>query len=76
VSGGKKKKQKAGRRFVYFQVQTLSDPELPMCESACGRAAVWEIRWTYEEENEDDLDWAQLCTECLPAKVDLVMQRR
>lgn len=72
----KKNKQKARGRFVYFDVETLVDTAVSPCENRCGRAAVWEIRWTYESENNDDLDWVQLCTECLRVKIDVVMQRR
>jgi hypothetical protein len=71
-----KAKKKVKERYVYLQIETLEGTDVEMCETKCGKAAVWEILWSYDPSNTDDLDWKRLCADCVRLEVDIVMQRR
>lgn len=43
------------KRYRYFEVETVTNGKIHICENGCKSAAVWDIRWTYELGGEEDL---------------------
>jgi hypothetical protein len=61
-------KPRPALRCQYIEASLLNGEKLEFCEQQCGRAATWDVVYTYDPtvlSDNGECDWIYLCTECV-----------